>query len=125
MPRPVSAGILTILGGFFVLLGGLLFALLGVVFAFLGLVSGVFFLGLGVGFLIIVFGILILAVPPGHTIFGIVTVLLALLSIPVAFGGLVIGFLLTLLGGILAITWKRPVERIITVEARTLPPPPG
>ena len=41
----------------------------------------------------------------------------ALASLPVAFGGFVLGFLLTLIGGILAVTWKRPVDRAITVEA--------
>jgi len=58
-------------------------------------------------------------------VFGVLAIVLALLSIPVALGGFVLGFLLTLIGGILALTWKRPPERFITVEARRVPPPPG
>ncbi len=123
MPRPVAAGVLTIVGGFFIILGGLVFALLGAFFALLGFVSGVFLLGLLVGFLTIIVGLLMVAVPSGHTVWGTLAVLLALVSIPVAFGGLFVGFVLTLIGGLLALRWKRPVDRVITVEGRVVPPP--
>jgi hypothetical protein len=123
MPRPIGAGVLTIIGGFFVLLGGLVFALVGVLFAVFGLVSGVFLLGLLVGFLTLLVGVLMLAVPSGHTVWGILAICLALASIPVALGGFILGFLLTLIGGILAMTWKPPVERVVTVEGHSVPPP--
>jgi len=122
MPRPIGAGVLTIIGGFFILLGGFVFALIGAVLAVFGFVSGVFFLGLLVGFLTLIVGFLMLAVPSGHTVWGVLAVVLALVSIPVALGGFLIGFLLTLIGGVLALTWKRPVDRVITVEARRIPP---
>jgi hypothetical protein len=125
MPRPVAAGVLTILGGFFIIIGGLLFALVGAVFAIFGIVSGIFLWGLFAGFLTLIVGLLMIAVPSGHTVWGILAILLALVSIPVAFGGLLLGFLLTLIGGILAVTWKRPAERVITVEGRRVPPPSG
>ncbi len=122
MARPIGAGVLTIIGGFFILLGGFVFALIGAVLAVFGFVSGVFFLGLLVGFLTLIVGFLMLAVPAGHTVWGVLAVVLALVSIPVALGGFLIGFLLTLIGGVLALTWKRPVDRVITVEARRIPP---
>jgi len=125
MPRPIGAGVLTIIGGFFILLGGFVFALIGAVFAVFGFVSGVFLLGLLVGFLTLIVGFLMLAVPSGHTVWGILAIVFALVSIPVAFGGFIVGFLLTLIGGILAVSWKRPVDRTITVEARRLPPSGG
>jgi hypothetical protein len=125
MPRPVGAGVLTIIGGFFILLGGFVFALIGAIFAVLGFVSGIFLLGLLVGFLTIIIGFLMLAVPSAHTVWGILAIVFSLVSLPVALGGFVIGFLLTLIGGILALTWKRPVDRTITVEARRLPPSGG
>jgi len=115
--------VLTIVGGFFILAGGLFFALVGVVFALFGLVSGIFLLGLLVGLLTLVMGLLMMAVPSGHTLWGIVAVILALVSIPVALGGFILGFLLALIGGVLAIRWKRPVEGVITVEGRRVPPP--
>ena len=125
VPRPVGAGVLTILGGCFILLGGFAFALVGAVLAVLGFPSEVFLLGLLVGFLTIVLGFVMLAVPSGHAVWGILAIVFALVSLLVAFGGFLIGFLLTLIGGILAVTWKRPVDRTITVEARRLPPSGG
>jgi len=94
MPRPLGAGVLTIIGGFFIILGGLLFALIGVFFAVFGFVSGIFLLGLLVGFLTLVMGLLMIAVPSGHTVWGILAIVLAIASLPVAFGGFILGFLL-------------------------------
>ena len=64
-----------------------------------------------------------IALPSAHVVWGILAILFALVSIGVALGGFVVGFLLTLIGGILALTWKPPAERFITVEARRVPPP--
>jgi Family of unknown function (DUF6114) len=125
VPRPLGAGVLTIVGGLFILLGGLVFALIGAVFAVLGFLSGVFLLGLLVGLLTVIVGVLMIAVPSGHTVWGVLAILFALASIPLAVAGLIVGFLLTLIGGFLAIAWKRPVDRFITVEARRVPPPSG
>ncbi|MGA8275111.1 MAG: DUF6114 domain-containing protein [Thermoplasmata archaeon] len=125
MPRPLGAGVLTIIGGFFIILGGLLFALIGVFFAVFGFVSGIFLLGLLVGFLTLVMGLLMIAVPSGHTVWGILAIVLAIASLPVAFGGFILGFLLTLIGGILALRWKRPAAGVLTVEGRVVPPPSG
>ena len=84
-----------------------------------------FLLGLLVGFLTLIVGFLMLAVPSGHTVWGVLAIVLALVSIPVAFGGFVLGFLLTFIGGILALTWKRPASRVITIEGRRVPPSGG
>lgn len=124
MARPVGAGVLTVLGGLFILGGGVAFALVGAVFAIFGHWSGLFLLGLATGLLTILVGFLMIAAPSAHTLWGVLAVLFALVSIPVAFGGFLVGFLLTLIGGILALAWKRPTDRFITVEARTVPPPP-
>ena len=125
MPRPVAAGILTIVGAFFILAGGVFFALVGTVLALFGFFSGLFLLGLLVGFLTLIAGLLMLAVPAGHTIWGVLAIVLALVSLPVALGGFLIGFILTLVGGILAVTWRRPAERVLTVEGHRVPPPGG
>jgi Family of unknown function (DUF6114) len=66
-----------------------------------------------------------IAFPRAHSVFGVLAILFALVSLVVAFGGFLIGFLLTLIGGILALTWKAPTDRFITVEARRVPPPSG
>jgi Family of unknown function (DUF6114) len=123
MARPIAAGILTVVGGFFILGGGLLFALLGVVFAILGIVSGLFLLGLLVGILTIGMGLLMIFVPSGHTVWGAITVVLAITSILVALGGFIVGFLLALIGGVIAIRWKRPPEAVIVTEGHRVAPP--
>jgi len=122
MPRPIGAGVLTILGGLFILGGGLILAVVGTIVRLFGYSSGFFLLGLLFGFLTLLVGILMIVVPSAHTVWGILAILFALVSIPTALGGLVIGFILTLLGGILAIAWRPPPPRVITVSAQTIPP---
>ena len=123
MARPVGAAVLTIIGGIFIIIGGFIIALIGALFAFLGFFSGIFFVGIVVGVLTLLMGILMLALPSAHLPWGIITILLAIVSIPFALGGFLIGFILALIGGILSIVWKRPVDRVINVEARLVPPP--
>jgi len=123
MSRPLAAGALTILGGLFISLGASLFAVLGVVFALIGLHSGVFFVGLLIGLLTVLVGLLMIAVPSGHVTWGVFAIVLALVSVPFALAGLVVGFLLTLLGGILSVVWKRPPTPVVTVAAHEVPLP--
>jgi|SRR5580658_984099 hypothetical protein len=123
VPRPITAGVLTIIGGFFILLGGVIFALLGAVFAIFGVVSGIFLLGLLAGLLTIIMGFLMIVAPSGHTVWGVLAIVLAIVSLPVSFGGLVVGFLLTLIGGVLAVRWKRPAQPWIDGEGRRISPP--
>jgi hypothetical protein len=123
MPRPVGAAVLTILGGFFIIGGGLVFAFVGALFAVLGFVSAFFLVGLLIGVLTLIVGLLMLIVPLGHVVWGALAVVLALASIPFALGGFVIGFILTLIGGILALRWKRPAPRAYTTEGHVVPPP--
>ncbi len=124
MTRPIAAGVVTALGGFFILVGGAVLALVGdLLAAVFGSVSGLFFLGVVLGSLTIVRGVLMLAVPGGHSIWGILAIVFGFGSIPFALGGFIAGFVLTLVGGVLALHWRPPPpERIVTVTARVLPP---
>jgi len=123
MVRPWGAGVLTILGAFFILAGGFFVALVGAVLAIFGVGSELFLLGLLVGLMTLVVGLLMIALPSGHMVWGILAIGLAVVSIAVALGGFLLGFLLTLLGGILAVRWRRPAERFVTVEGHRVPPP--
>ncbi len=127
MSRPVAAAALTILGGLFVMVGGAAIALVGgILAAFLGSFSGLFLIGLLVGLLTVTVGLLMLVVPSGHSVWGILAILFALVSVPFALAGLIVGFVLALIGGILAILWRPgPVAPFITVDARVVPPPSG
>jgi hypothetical protein len=108
---PTAAFVLSLIGGFFVILGGILLAILGAIVSFfIGGIGAVFGIaGVFFGVLIIVFAALLHARPAQHVIWGALLVLFALVSFPVSFfGGFIIGFLLTLIGGILAIVWHPP-----------------
>lgn len=123
MTRPVAAGIVTILGGLFILVGGAVVALVGgIISAFLGFFSGLWLIGLFVGALTCLIGLLMMAVPSAHAVWGSLAILFALVSLPFALGGFVVGFLLAIVGGVLALRWHPPPpDRVITVEARTVP----
>lgn len=58
------------------------------------------------GVLIIVCALLLRSMPQNHVGLGIAVIIFALFSWVGSFGGFVIGFLLALVGGILAIVWK-------------------
>jgi hypothetical protein len=105
--RPSAAYVLSLIGGIFVIIGGLITAVVGAVvtfFAFgLGGVFGV--LGIIWGVLIIVFASRLNSDPNSHSTSGALIIVFSILSWVGSFGGLFIGFLLGLIGGILAITW--------------------
>jgi hypothetical protein len=117
---PTTAFILTLIGGVFVLLGGVVLAWLGSIFLSFGIAAGgLLFVGLGVGLLIIIMAILMWVAPGMKLVWGILTIVLSLVSWPFALGGFFIGFLLALLGGIFAITYKsQPM-----MAAPMMPPP--
>lgn len=121
--RPIAPAALTILGGFFILIGGALIALLGTLVAwFLGVGAAFFYLGLAVGLLVMVVGVLMYLVPRGGKVWGAIAIVLALVSIPTALAGLVVGFVLVLIGGLLAWAYRPPPA---PVEFRVLPSEPA
>lgn len=100
------------------MVGGLVFLVVGAIIGIGGAVAAVFSVWPGlavaglvagliiVGVLTLVFGYLLRHQPELGLVWGILLVVIALVSLPLAFGGFVIGFLLTLVGGILAVTGK-------------------
>ncbi len=123
MARPVAAGVLTVLGGLFILIGGAVIAVIGgVLSAFLGSFSSLWLVGLLLGALTILVGLLMVALPTPHSVWGVLAIVFAFGSLPFALGGFVVGFLLAVLGGVLALRWRPPPpDRTITVEARSVP----
>lgn len=115
---------LTFAAGFFVLLGGLFTALLGLALYVVGFhAASVLFVGPLLGLLLWVLAGLIWAFPRGHVAWGAIIIVIAFLSIPFAFAGLLIGFILALVGGAFAISY-RPGGRIPVgaVAWRSSPP---
>ena len=105
---PWGAVLLTVAGGFFLLLGGALLAFFGIVFWAFGHPAGFLFTGLAIALLVWLMAGLMVVAPTARVGWGIATVLLAVFSLVYNLaGGLVVGFLLTFLGGLIAIFGRR------------------
>lgn len=106
--RPLFGATLTMAGGVLVLLGG--WALLAwntpldSVFA----LERLYGLGVVLGVALVVVGGVELLLPRTRRVLGLTALFLAAGSVPLAFGGFVVGFLLAVIGGTLAIV-SRPV----------------
>jgi len=113
---------LTIVGGLFILLGGAVVATLGAIISFLlpGLGALLFVGGLSVGILTLVMGLLMFLNPAHKSVWGALTIVLAVVSIPFGLGGFILGFILALIGGILAITYKAPPEQPVAMPAPSM-----
>ncbi len=106
--RPTSAFVLSLIGGIFVIIGGLVVAIVGAALTFfIGGLGGFFgLLGIVWGILIIVFAVQLNSNPSTHSTSGALIIVFSVLSWLGSFGGLFIGFLLGLIGGILAVAWN-------------------
>jgi hypothetical protein len=105
---PSAAFGLALAGGIIVILAGLVVAALGAaVTFFLAGIGGIFgLIGVFWGIMIIIFANLLRSRPEQHAGYGAAIIVFALLSWFGSFGGFAIGFILALIGGILAILWK-------------------
>ncbi|MCI4348673.1 MAG: DUF6114 domain-containing protein [Thermoplasmata archaeon] len=122
---PTAAGVLTIVGGVFILLAGAALAAIGSFLAFfIGGIAYLFYIGLVVGIITLVMGILMLVMPQMKTAWGAITIVLAIVSLPTALGGFIVGFILALLGGIFAITYKVAAQPMGSMGMPGMPMPP-
>ena len=113
---------LGIVGGIVYLLVALVVFIVGAVSVLVGVPSALPLFGtvaglVIVGVLSIVFSILLRRQPELALFWGILLVVLALLSLSLEFGGFVVAFLLTLVSGILAISGK--LSPMVTASEKT------
>jgi hypothetical protein len=103
--RPTAAFVLSLIGGIFVLLAGLFVMLVGALLTFFAFgVGGAFgLLGVIWGIIIIVGAAMLNSHPSDHVLWGVIILVFSIISWIGAVGGFFIGFLLGLIGGILAI----------------------
>lgn len=131
---PSTAFVLSLIGGIFILLGGIaeaaLFALVGS--ALLSFVPGLGALFLGLAIAALLFGLIIIvgaiqmrSNPSSAKTWGIIVIVLAVISLFGGGGGFIIGFILALIGGILALTWKPPQPAQAAWSAQPAAPPMG
>jgi hypothetical protein len=121
--RLYLAAALTIVGGLFIMAGGVLLWLVGGLLAHLYPWASVVFLG-GVfaGAIAVGSGGAMLAIPRARRAFGVLALLCAGASIPLAFGGFVIGFVLTAAGGAIAAARLRRVVVVTGTSTGRAPP---
>ncbi len=107
---------LSVLGGILILIGGVLVAFDNSAISFFGYLANggssgstvtlVGIVGMIMGVIIIVGGVMMKSKPDKSKMWGAVVVVFSILSWFTAVGGLVVGFLLGLAGGIMAIMFK-------------------
>jgi hypothetical protein len=116
---------LTLIGGIFVLLAGIAIAIVGAAFTFfmfgIGAIFGVF--GIVWGIIIIFSAYNLRSNPSHHITWGTIILVFAFISWWGSIGGFFIGFLLTLIGGILALVWAPPRGSGEYVSVYGPPPP--
>jgi hypothetical protein len=135
--KPTAAMVLAIIGGVFILLGGISELILASAITALsfGVIGGSLVVGGSIGavlgILIIVMAALLYANTSNHVIFGVLIIVFSVISLTSFLGGFVLGFILALIGGILAITWKptpapvyytAPVQRMCPKCGRAVDP---
>ncbi|MGV9567277.1 DUF6114 domain-containing protein [Streptomyces sp. NPDC003480] len=117
--RPFWAGLFVLLGGFPIIYFPYAHLQLGHLTLAMATTAGAGSLIIGV--LLIVLGISLWFQKHIRTFAGVAAILLALVSLPVSnFGGFVVGFLLSLVGGAMAVSWAPgvpPVEQPAQAEA--------
>ena len=118
--KPTAAFVLSLIGGIFVLLGGVFQAFIGAVIsgigttangtstAGVGSVVGILgIIGIIFGIVMILGGVMMYSNPESHKMWGVIVLILSIISFATSsVGGFVIGFLLGLIGGILGLVFK-------------------
>ncbi len=118
--KPTAALVLSLIGGIFVLAGGAFQAFLGALISGFGGTTGATgasafgstvgilgILGMVFGIIMILGGVLMYVKPESHTMWGVIVLILSVISFATSsLGGFFIGFLLGLIGGILGIVFK-------------------
>jgi hypothetical protein len=99
MARPVLPGLLIVAGGLLSILAGLLL---------FGTGPGAGDAGIGTGVAVVVVGVLVPLLPARKTALAFTAMVLAVLTIPFALAGFVVGIFLILLGGMLTYVWAPP-----------------
>src|SRR5206468_8607359 len=128
--KPTAAFVLALIGGIFVLIGGIFQAFIGAAISSFGGTSGTTgapelgstvailgILGLIFGIIMMLGGIMMYTKPTSHTMWGVIVLILSLISFATSsFGGFFIVFFLGLIGGILALPFKPPLPQAAMIH---------
>ena len=124
--KPTAAMVLSLIGGLFVIFGGAALAFAGSIIGSFNVtgaasasstVLALGIVGVIMGIIMVVGGFMMYSKPTSAKMWGVIVLILAIISWVTAIGGFFIGFLLGLIGGILALTFKP------TMAPGAMPPP--
>lgn len=126
---------LSLIGGIIILLVGALIAFVGsLIGSFGGMVPGssqagtavetLGLLGIVNGLLVIVFGVMLYVRPQQHIIWGVLVLILSIVSWFTTLGGFFLGLILALIGGILGIVFKPSPPPMMAPAPMYQPPMP-
>ena len=124
--KPTAAMVLSLIGGLFVIFGGIFLAFVGSLISSLNITGtgaasstalGLGIVGVIMGIIMVVGGFMMYSKPTSAKMWGVIVLILSLVSWVTAVGGFFIGFLLGLIGAILALTFKP------TMAPGAMPPP--
>jgi len=113
--KPTAAMVLSLIGGLFVIFGGAALAFAGSIIGSFNVtgaasasntVLALGIVGVIMGIIMVVGGFMMYSKPTSAKMWGVIVLILAIISWVTAIGGFFIGFLLGLIGGILALTFK-------------------
>ncbi len=133
--KPTAAMVLSIIGGLLIILAGAMYLAIAEFLEELLLLSGETLdvdpvlwiqilgaIGIVIGIVIMVGGVMMYSRPASSTVWGVIILVLSLVSI-IATGGFFIGLILGLIGGILGIVFK-PAPAAPTYDTSQMQPPP-
>jgi hypothetical protein len=124
--KPTAAMVLSLIGGLFVIFGGAALAFAGSIIGSFNVtgaasasntVLALGIVGVIMGLIMVVGGFMLYSKPASAKMWGVIVLVLSIISWVTALGGFFIGFLLGLIGGILALTFKP------TMAPGAMPPP--
>src|SRR5207245_10509395 len=113
--KPTAAMVLSLIGGLFVIFGGAALAFAGSIIGSFNVtgaasasntVLALGIVGVIMGIIMVVGGFMMYSKPTSAKMWGVIVLILAIISWVTAIGGFFIGFLLGLIGGILVLTFK-------------------
>src|SRR6267143_2139562 len=113
--KPTAAMVLSLIGGLFVIFGGAALAFAGSIIGSFNVtgeasasstVLALGVVGVVMGLIMVVGGFMMYSKPTSAKMWGVIVLILSIISWVTAIGGFFIGFLLGLIGSILALTFK-------------------
>ncbi len=120
--KPTTAFVLSLIAGIFIVIGALVFMSIGAIFSWVPVAGLAVFLyglvGLLWGVLVLIGAFMMYSKPDQAKTGGVMVLIFSILSIFGAAAGLVIGFILGIIGGALGIAWS-PKKRVEEEEKRT------